>query len=98
MKVTFDRYRILHLILLMACSWVLAKILIAKLEWTAMSAYGFACTLTTQINQAINSAKKDDDGDNNGAEKKRQDKRDRVLEKRKERRNGQSGIPSKKKK
>ena len=98
MKVNLDRYRIFHLIVLLACSFVVAETLIAKMEWTKMSAYGLAITITTQLSNAINSANKDADAaDESAAEKKRQEKRERVLEKRRERRNGQPGITNNKK-
>ena len=83
MKVTIDRYRILHLLLLMGTSFVLAETLIHKLEWTPLSAYGLACTLTTQISSALYGQTEEDDV--NAADAKRKEKRERVAEKRRER-------------
>ena len=88
MKFTFDRYRILHLILLMACSYIVAETLIAKMEWSKLSAYGFACTVITQLNNAINPIESDDSKHTAAEETKKQDKRERILEKRRERRKG----------
>jgi len=91
MKVTIDRYRILHLVMLMICSYLLAEALIAKMEWTPLSAYGLACTITTQISNGINSQYNEDEA-NSPVEKRREDKRERVLEKRRERRTtGEAG-------
>ena len=88
MKITFDRYRILHLILLVACSFILAETLIAKMEWSKLSAYGFACTMISQLSNAISPIESDDSKRTAAEETKRQDKRERTLEKRRERRNG----------
>ena len=87
MKITFDRYRILHLFLLMACTFILAEILIAKIYWSKLSAYGFACTVVTQINNAMNPIESHSE-DLSAADEKKRDKRGRILEKRKERRSG----------
>ena len=65
-----------------------------------MSAYGLAITITTQISNAINKINEEKEYEANidAAEKKRQEKRERVLEKRMERKNnGQSGATNKKK-
>ncbi|KAL7527882.1 hypothetical protein ACHAWF_002347 [Thalassiosira exigua] len=94
MKVTIDRYRILHLILLIICSFILAEILIKKLGWSRLSAYGFACTLTSQISQAIHRLQTDNP---DGEDEDRQDKRERVIQKRRDRRTGESGVRGKKK-
>lgn len=84
MKVNIDRYRILHLILLIAISSVVAETLVTKLDWTRMSAYGFACSVTSQVSQRVysilNPSEEEQAAD--AAEKKRLDKRERVLEKR----------------
>mmetsp|Transcript_56191 Transcript_56191/g.119496 ORF Transcript_56191/g.119496 Transcript_56191/m.119496 type:complete len:96 (-) Transcript_56191:28-315(-) len=95
MKVNFDRWRILHLLLLMVISSILAEALIAKLEWTSLSAYGFAITITTQISNAFNPDSVDAD---DAADDMRQKKRERILEKRRERRKGDMGAAGKKKK
>ena len=96
MEVTLDRWRILHLILLMTASFIVAEILIKKWEWASLSAYGFAITITTQISKVINPDPNDDVED--AADKKREEKRERVLEKRRERRKGETGVAGKKKK
>mmetsp|Transcript_7648 Transcript_7648/g.12379 ORF Transcript_7648/g.12379 Transcript_7648/m.12379 type:complete len:100 (-) Transcript_7648:123-422(-) len=99
MEINLDRWRILHLLLLLTVSSILAQILIAKFEWAALSAYGFAITITTQINNAINSDQLNGDlNADDAADKMRQEKRERVLEKRKERRKGGTGVTGKKKK
>lgn len=79
MKVTVDRYRILHLVLLLACSCVIGQILISKWEWGVMSAYGFATTITIQISNALYSLNTTN-GDTDEAEKKREEKRERRRE------------------
>jgi hypothetical protein len=53
MKVTFDRYRFFHLIILIACSCIFAEILISKLALARLSAYGFACSVVTGLSRAI---------------------------------------------
>lgn len=100
MKVTIDRYRILHLVLLMACSFVLGEILIAKMGWAPLSAYGFACTVTSQISSAAREAlaNKDQKEEVDSAQKKREEKRGKVLEKRRGRRSGELAGAGKKKK
>ena len=60
-----------------------------------MSAYGFACTITSQISTAMNPQPEDEV---DAADKKRQEKRERVAEKRKGRRTGETGVAGKKKK
>lgn len=90
MKVNFERSRILHLVILLAISFIIAQTIMAKTEWTALSAYGFAITITTQINNAIYSNRDDEVDDS--ADKMRQKKRERMLEKRRERRKGKTGV------
>jgi hypothetical protein len=87
MKITFDRYRILHLFLLMACTFILAETLIAKMDWSKLSAYGFACTVVTQISNAMNPIESDN-SEPPAADKKKHEKRRRIVEKRRERRSG----------
>ena len=93
MKVSIDRYRVLHLFILMGCSFILAETLVSKWEWSYMSAYGFAISITTQISNAINNNANNpritnDGGPNDAAEKKREEKRERIIDKRKERKSG----------
>ena len=84
MKVTIDRYRILNLVILLACSGVLAEIIISKFEWSRLSAYGFTITICVQISNAINkiNLEAQQNKNNDAAEKKRLEKIERVLEKR----------------
>ena len=84
MKVTIDRYRILNLGILLACSGVLAEIIISKFEWSRLSAYGFTITICVQIINAINqlNVEAQQNNHNDAAEKKRLEKSERVLEKR----------------
>jgi hypothetical protein len=84
MKVTIDRYRILNLIILLACSSILAEIIISKFEWARLSAYGFTITICVQISNAINklNLEQQQNNNNDAAEKKRLEKSERVLEKR----------------
>ena len=91
MKVTIDRYRVLHLFILVGCSFILAETLVSKWGWSYMSAYGFAISITTQISNAINKDNPritDNDGPTDAAEKKREEKRERIIDKRKERKSG----------
>ena len=53
MKVNISPKRIFHLILLIFSTYVLSQILIRKLEWTPLSAYGLGCTIVVQVNNAI---------------------------------------------
>ena len=56
-----------------------------------MSAYGFAISVITQINNYANNPRiADNDGPNGAAEKKREEKRERIIDKRKERK--RSGV------
>ena len=84
MKVTIDRYRIFNLVILLACSGVLAEIIISKFEWSRLSAYGFTITICVQISNAINklNVEAQQNNNNDAAEKKRLEKSERVLEKR----------------
>ena len=84
MKVTIDRYRIFNLVILLACSGVLAEIIISKFEWSRLSAYGFTITICVQISNAINklNLEAQQNKNNDAAEKKRLEKIERVLEKR----------------
>ena len=95
MEVTIDRYRVLHLIVLMFSSYIIAKIFILKWEWSSLSAYGFGVTITTQISNVI--IHKINEDKSNVIDKKREEKRERV-EKRRERRNQQSKATNNKKK
>jgi len=88
MEVTIDRYRVLHLIVLMFTSYIIAKILILKWDWSSMSAYGFGVTISTQISNAMHTIN-NDKSNAMAIDQKREEKRERV-EKRRERRNEQS--------
>ena len=53
MKVTFDNTRLLHLFLLIAFSYLGGYLLVSYLEWTPLSAFGFACTVVCQVSNVI---------------------------------------------
>ncbi|KAL7441636.1 hypothetical protein ACHAXH_008729, partial [Discostella pseudostelligera] len=90
MEIIIDRYRILHLILLIVCSHVIARFLINSWEWTPLSAYGLAVTITTQFSNAItrHNTNADNTEEDDVVDKRRQERRERVLMKRRERRSG----------
>ena len=77
----------------MSISFILAQILIRKLGWTPLSAYGIATTITTTINNAIINPPDFNDNHEIEADRERQKKRERLLDKRRER-----GTVGKKKK
>lgn len=58
------------------------------MEWSKLSAYGFACTVITQLSKAIYPIESDDCKHTAEEDTKRTNKRERILEKRRERRNG----------
>jgi hypothetical protein len=83
MKVTIDRYRVLHLIILMTCSCILAETLISKFAWARLSAYGIACTVVTGSSNGIRSIiEKHDNECQNDIRRVREEK----MEKRRDRR------------
>ncbi len=87
MKVTINHNRILHLFLLVVCTHFIARFLIRAWRWTPLSAYGLACTITTQVSNAIMGCNVEHT--NGGIEdKEREVKGERVLMKRKARRSG----------
>lgn len=87
MKVTLDSKRILHLISLILSSYLIAKLLQVKFEWTPLSAWGVAISTTCQVSNAIMSILDPTSDNNNGDENKQWlQERKRELEKRKERR------------
>mmetsp|Transcript_735 Transcript_735/g.1759 ORF Transcript_735/g.1759 Transcript_735/m.1759 type:complete len:99 (-) Transcript_735:31-327(-) len=67
MKINTELERWVHLFVLIAFSalggWAIARFL----EWTPLAAFGLACTVTCQVNNAMhqlmNSASDDDDND-----------------------------------
>jgi len=79
----------------MFSSYIIAKILILKWEWSSLSAYGFGVTISTQVSNAL--SKIIEDESNSTVDKKREEKRERV-EKRRERRNQQNKVSNSKKK
>lgn len=95
MKVTLDGKRILHLISLILSSYLIAKLLQVKFEWTPLSAWGVGISVTCQVSNAIMSIL-DPTSDNNnfdGDENKQWlQERKRELEKRKERRKRGGGA------
>jgi hypothetical protein len=53
MRLNITPLRIFHLIILTISTYGLGQLLIFKLQWTPLSAYGFGCTIIVQINNAI---------------------------------------------
>jgi hypothetical protein len=91
MQVTLDSTRILHLIALLLSSFLIAKILQFKLDWTPLSAWGLGITLSCQVSNAIMKIMDPENSNNNNnnyldENEKWQQQRKRELEKRKERR------------
>lgn len=53
MKVTIDTVRILHLLALILLSTAGATLLVSYWDWTPLAAFGFACTIVTQVSNAL---------------------------------------------
>lgn len=49
MRVNLDANRIIHLLILVACSIGGAVILVSYLDWTPMASFGLSCTVVTQL-------------------------------------------------
>ena len=101
MKVTLDAKRISHLLALLLASFLIAKLLQVKFEWTPLSAWGLGISISCQVSNAIlklmdpaSNFNENNNLDDN--EIKWQQERKRELEKRKERRIG-GGTNDKKK-
>ncbi|KAK1738975.1 hypothetical protein QTG54_010291 [Skeletonema marinoi] len=98
MQVTLDAKRISHLLALLLASFLIAKLLQVKFEWTPLSAWGLGISISCQMSNAIlklmDPESHCNDLDDN--EIKWQQERKRELEKRKERRIG-GGTNDKKK-
>jgi hypothetical protein len=92
MKVNLSPQRICHLLLLTSASYAIGQLLILKLEWTPLSAYGFGCTLVVQVNNAILKILESDNLVNES--KDVVSGRERVLERRKLRAEGTNGSSS----
>ena len=92
MQVTLDAQRILHLMALLLSSYIIAKLLQVRFEWTPLSAWGFGISISCQVSNAIlkimdpesNINSNNNNLDEN--EKRWQEERKKELEKRKERR------------
>ena len=93
MQVTLDAQRILHLMALLLSSYIIAKLLQVRFEWTPLSAWGLGISISCQVSNAIlkimdpesNINSKNNVDEN---EKRWQEERKKELEKRKERRKG----------
>ena len=71
---------------------MLGQLLVHKMDWTPLSAYGFGCTIVIQLNNAIlKISEESTDGDKDASIVGRE----RVLERRKQKAN-QSTNPKKK--
>ena len=106
MQVTLDAQRISHLIALLLSSFLIAKLLQVKFQWTPLSAWGLGISISCQVSNAIlklmdpESSIYNNDNNNKNADEKEQkwqQERQRELEKRKERRTGGGGNTEKKK-
>lgn len=95
--------RLLHLIVLCITSFAIGQLLIHKYEWKPLAGYSFGVTVAVQISKIISGdfAKEMKAGMDSAAasgsadlSEKQQEKRDKIAEKRRERRAG--GGPSKK--
>ncbi len=101
MQVTLDAHRILHLLALLLSSFLIAKLLQVKFEWTPLSAWGVGISISCQVSNAILKIMDPDSDINNTnsadeKEKKWQQDRQRELEKRKERKIGGNNTEKKK--
>jgi len=101
MQVTLDAKRISHLLALLLASFLIAKLLQVKFEWTPLSAWGLGISISCQMSNAILKVMEPESNfnENNNLddnEIKWQQERKRELEKRKERRIG-GGTNDKKK-
>mmetsp|Transcript_17862 Transcript_17862/g.35893 ORF Transcript_17862/g.35893 Transcript_17862/m.35893 type:complete len:103 (-) Transcript_17862:38-346(-) len=101
MQVTLDAKRISHLLALLLASFLIAKLLQVKFDWTPLSAWGVGISISCQVSNAIlkvmdpeSNFNENNNLDDN--EIKWQQERKRELEKRKERRIG-GGTNDKKK-
>mmetsp|Transcript_7612 Transcript_7612/g.10996 ORF Transcript_7612/g.10996 Transcript_7612/m.10996 type:complete len:103 (-) Transcript_7612:1184-1492(-) len=101
MQVTLDAKRISHLLALLLASFLIAKLLQVKFDWTPLSAWGLGISISCQMSNAILKVMEPESNfnENNNLddnEIKWQQERKRELEKRKERRIG-GGTNDKKK-
>mmetsp|Transcript_21693 Transcript_21693/g.36880 ORF Transcript_21693/g.36880 Transcript_21693/m.36880 type:complete len:104 (+) Transcript_21693:263-574(+) len=102
MQVTLDVKRISHLLALLLASFLIAKLLQVKFEWTPLSAWGLGISISCQMSNAIVKVMEPESNFNENKnlddnEIKWQQERKRELEKRKERRIGGGGTNDKKK-
>jgi hypothetical protein len=77
MRLNITPLRIFHLIIFKISTYGLGQLLIFKLQWTPLSAYGFGCTIIVQINNAIlaildESKKETNEGREHAQEQRRQ--------------------------
>lgn len=96
MRVNLSPTRIFHLAILTASTYVLGQIVIHKLEWTPLSAYGFGCTIVVQINNAILKILEMDPTEDNDQDITIPSGRERVLERRRQKAEGDASNPKKK--
>mmetsp|Transcript_15209 Transcript_15209/g.22995 ORF Transcript_15209/g.22995 Transcript_15209/m.22995 type:complete len:103 (+) Transcript_15209:253-561(+) len=101
MQVTLDAKRISHLLALLLASFLIAKLLQVKFDWTPLSAWGLGISISCQMSNAIlklmdpeSNFNENNNLDDN--EIKWQQERKRELEKRKERRIGGDSNDKKK--
>mmetsp|Transcript_21694 Transcript_21694/g.36884 ORF Transcript_21694/g.36884 Transcript_21694/m.36884 type:complete len:104 (+) Transcript_21694:258-569(+) len=102
MQVTLDAKRISHLLALLLASFLIAKLLQVKFDWTPLSAWGLGISISCQMSNAIVKVMEPESNFNENKnlddnEIKWQQERKRELEKRKERRIGGGGTNDKKK-
>jgi len=89
MKVTVNTTRILHFLVLISFTLLGAYTLIERFEWNGLSALGFSCTITVQVNNALLKVFGIDGDSTSNAENEER-------EKRKEQKRNRKGNPKKK--
>lgn len=53
MKVTIDFWRVLHLILLVATTWLTGRFFVDQFEMSNLTAYGLGCFIVCQISNVL---------------------------------------------
>ena len=97
MRVNLSPTRIFHLVILTASTYILGQILIHKLDWTPLSAYGFGCTIVVQINNTILHISDTDPPEGNDKDIDIPSGRERVVERRRQNAEGDASSNPKKK-
>ena len=98
MKVNISPERILHFIALTISTYLIGKLLITKLDWTPLSAYGLGCTIVVQVNNAILKISEADPSDSGDGGNDAKIGRERTLERRRRKAESTSDGVNRKKK